>query len=80
MRLFTRLGRTSKFFVVICLMLALHATQADAGFQDFLKGAMKSLGLEQELTESEIVDGLKTGPGNWHEQGRDSWSLKKMVI
>ena len=40
-------------------MLAIHATQADAGFQDFLKGAMKSLGLEQGLTESEIVDGLK---------------------
>ena len=48
-----------KFFVLICLMLAIHATQADAGFQDFLKGAMKSLGLEQGLTESEIVDGLK---------------------
>jgi len=40
-------------------MLVVHATEADAGFQDFLKGAMKSLGLEQGLTESEIVDGLK---------------------
>jgi hypothetical protein len=41
------------------LLLVVHATEADAGFQDFLKGAMKSLGLEQGLTESEIVDGLK---------------------
>ena len=40
-------------------MLVVHATEADAGFQDFLKGAMKSLGFEQGLTESEIVDGLK---------------------
>ena len=52
-------GRIQKIFVVICLMLALHATQANAGFQDFLKDAMKSLGLEQGLTEREIVDGLK---------------------
>ena len=47
------------FFILTCLMLVVHATEADAGFQDFLKGAMKSLGFEQGLTESEIVDGLK---------------------
>jgi hypothetical protein len=40
-------------------MLAIHAAPARGGFQDFLKGAMKSLGLEQGLTENEIVDGLK---------------------
>jgi len=47
------------FFVLISLMLAVSATPAVAGFQDFLKGAMKSLGGEQGLTESEIVGGLK---------------------
>ena len=52
-------SRVQNFFILTCLMLVVHATEADAGFQDFLKGAMKSLGLEQELTESEIVDGLK---------------------
>jgi hypothetical protein len=41
------------------LILAIPVTQAHGGFEDFLKGAMKSLGLEQGLTESEIVDGLK---------------------
>lgn len=40
-------------------MLAIHATQAHSGFQDFLRDAMKSLGLEQGLTEGDIVDGLK---------------------
>ena len=40
-------------------MLVVPAADVYAGFQDFLKGAMKSLGLEQGLTESEIVDGLK---------------------
>jgi len=40
-------------------MLVVHATEVYAGFQDFLKDAMKSLGLEQGLTETEIVDGLK---------------------
>jgi hypothetical protein len=43
----------------ICLLLTVHATDAFPGFQDFLKGAMKSMGLEQGLTEGEIVDGLK---------------------
>ncbi len=52
-------GRIPKFLVLICLMPALLATDADAGFQDLLKGAMKSLGLEQGLTQNEIVDGLK---------------------
>jgi hypothetical protein len=52
-------NRTPKLIVFICLMLAVYATQAHSGFQDFLKGAMKSLGLEQGLTEGEIVDGLK---------------------
>jgi hypothetical protein len=52
-------NRIKKFFILICLMLALPAAETHAGFQDFLKGAMKSLGLEQGLTESEIVDGLK---------------------
>lgn len=52
-------GRIPKFFVLICLMLAIPATQAHCGLQDFLKSAMKSLGLEQGLTENEIVDGLK---------------------
>jgi hypothetical protein len=40
-------------------MLAVTATGAPCGFQDFLKNTMKTLGLEQGLTESEIVDGLK---------------------
>lgn len=41
------------------MMLAVYATQAHSGLQDFLKGAMKSLGLEQGLAEGEIVEGLK---------------------
>ena len=41
------------------MMLAVYATQAHSGLQDFLKGAMKSLGLEQGLAEGEIVDGLR---------------------
>lgn len=52
-------GRIQKLCVLICLMLVVSATDAYAGFQDFLKGAMKSLGLEQGLAENEIVDGLK---------------------
>ncbi|CAB1055977.1 hypothetical protein D1BOALGB6SA_711 [Olavius sp. associated proteobacterium Delta 1] len=52
-------NNTPKLIVFICLMLAVHATQAQSGLQDFLKGAMKSLGLEQGLAEGEIVDGLK---------------------
>jgi hypothetical protein len=47
------------FFILISLMLAVYATQAHSGLQDFLKGAMKSLGLEQGLAEGEIVEGLK---------------------
>jgi hypothetical protein len=52
-------NRIQKFFVLICLMLAVPAAETHAGFQDFLKDAMKSLGLEQGLSETEIVDGLK---------------------
>ena len=40
-------------------MLAFHATDAYPGFRDFLKDTMESLGITQELSESEIVDGLK---------------------
>ena len=52
-------SRIQIVFVLICLMLVVPGADVYAGFQDFLKGAMKSLGLEQGLTESEIVDGLK---------------------
>ena len=48
-----------KPFVFICLMLMFQATDAYPGFRDFLKDTMESLGITQELTESEIVDGLK---------------------
>jgi hypothetical protein len=40
-------------------MLAFHATDAYPGLRDFLKDTMESLGITQELSESEIVDGLK---------------------
>ena len=40
-------------------MFAFHATDAYPGFRDFLKDTMESLGITQELSESEIVDGLK---------------------
>jgi hypothetical protein len=40
-------------------MLVVTAGPAHAGFQDFFKDAMKSLGIDQGLTEGEIVDGLK---------------------
>ena len=52
-------SRFQKLFVLISFLLVVPASDVYAGFQDFLKGAMKSLGLEQDLTESEIVDGLK---------------------
>ena len=52
-------NRTPELVFLICLMLAVYATQAHSGLQDFLKGAMKSLGLEQGLAEGEIVEGLK---------------------
>jgi hypothetical protein len=48
-----------KSFVFISLMLAFHATDAYPGFRDFLNNTMESLGITQELSESEIVDGLK---------------------
>lgn len=41
------------------MILTILTTQAHGGLQDFWKGAMKSLGLAQGLTESDIVDGLK---------------------
>jgi hypothetical protein len=52
-------NRNYKLIVFVCLMLAVYATEAYCGFQDFLKNTMKSLGVEQGLTESEIVNGLK---------------------
>ena len=52
-------ARIKKVCLLIGLMLALPAVDVSAGFQDFLKDAMKSLGREQGPTESEIVDGLK---------------------
>lgn len=52
-------NRIPKFFVLICLILAMPAGQAHGGLQNLLQGAMKSLGLEQGLTENEVVDGLK---------------------
>src|SRR5210317_815585 len=48
-----------KSFIIICLMLTSHATDAYPGFRDFLKDTMESLGITQELPESEIIDGLK---------------------
>lgn len=51
--------RTRKFIVSIFLMLVVTASPAYGGIQDFFKDAMKSLGIDQGLTEGEIVDGLK---------------------
>ncbi len=45
--------------VLISFFLVVHATDAHPGFQDFFKDVMKSFGVEQGLTEKEIVDGLK---------------------
>lgn len=43
-----------------CVSVALVAAPSShSGFQDFFKEAMKSLGVEQGLTEQEIVNGLK---------------------
>ena len=52
-------GKPLKISIFLYLILSIGATQAHGGFQDYLKRAMKSLGLEQELAENEIVDGLK---------------------
>ena len=41
------------------MILVAHPPGANAGFQDFLKNAMKSMGFEQGPTEKEIIDGLK---------------------
>jgi len=51
--------RINKIILVAGLAIALQAGDACAGFQEFFKDALKSLGVEQGLTESEIVDGLK---------------------
>jgi len=51
--------RITKIVLLAGLAIALQAGDANAGFQDFFKDALKSLGLEQELTETEIVSGLK---------------------
>jgi hypothetical protein len=48
-----------KSFILICLMLALHALDSYAGFRDFLESTMESLGISQDLSDNEIVDGLK---------------------
>ena len=52
-------NRIPKLFIFIILALTVPVAAAHSGFRDFLKDAMKSFGVEQELTESEIVDGLK---------------------
>jgi len=45
---------------VICLFLGVVAAAPSyPGFEDLLKGAMRTLGIEQGLTEEEIVKGLK---------------------
>jgi len=44
----------------LCLLLTLAAAAPSySGWQDFFKGAMKSLGVEQGLSEEDIVKGLK---------------------
>ena len=51
-----RIGLTG----VVCLLLGVVvAPPSYSGFQDFLKGAMQSLGINQGPTEEEIVKGLK---------------------
>lgn len=45
---------------MVCLLLGVvSAAPSYSGLQDFLKGAMQSLGIEQGLTQEEIVKGLK---------------------
>ncbi len=48
-----------KSIVLIFLFLALPAGKAYPGIGDLFRDAMKSLGLNQELSENEIIDGLK---------------------
>jgi len=44
----------------LCLLLGgVAVSPSYSGFQDFFKGAMKTLGVEQGLTEEDIVKGLK---------------------
>jgi len=51
-----RIGLTG---VVFLLMGVVFIVPSYSGFQDFLKETMQSLGIEQGLTEDEIVKGLK---------------------
>jgi hypothetical protein len=44
---------------MVCLLMGVVVPPSYSGFQDFLKGALKSLGVDQGLTEEEIVKGLK---------------------
>lgn len=44
---------------MVCLLMSVVVPPSYSGFQDFLKEAMKSLGVDQGLTEEEIVKGLK---------------------
>jgi len=45
---------------MVCLLMAgVAVSPSYCGFQDFLKGALKTLGVDQGLTEEEIVKGLK---------------------
>lgn len=46
-------------FVCVCLIPAALASEAYPGFGNFFKDAMKTLGLEQGLSEKDIIDGLK---------------------
>ncbi len=48
-----------KLHLIWALVLTAPISAAYGGFQDFLKDAMKSIGVEQDLTEDEIVDGLR---------------------
>ncbi len=48
-----------KLHFIWILILTAPISAAYGGFHDFLKDAMKSIGVEQELTEGEIVDGLR---------------------
>ena len=45
---------------IICIFFIINVgDQVHAGFQDFIKDAMKTLGGEKGLTNDEIVKGLK---------------------
>jgi hypothetical protein len=45
---------------IVCIFCIINVgDQVNAGFQDFIKDAMKTLGVEKGLTNDEIVKGLK---------------------